>query len=116
MDNTAPIPSAPIAVSYQPVGVPTAVQPKSKGMTQAVIGIFCAVIALLFFPPLFGVIGIILGIMAVHKGEKTLGVTAIVMAAIFMLIGMVLSYYVNTHPEILRSSTSMSGAVIQSLQ
>ena len=45
--------------TYQPIGVPAQAAPKVSGMTQGVIGLVCAIISLLFFPPFFGIIGII---------------------------------------------------------
>lgn len=100
---------------YQPAGVPaeTAGHP---GMTQGIGGIVCAVISTLILPPVFGLIGIILGILSVRKGEKALGITAIVLSAVFMIVGMIFGAYVAMHPELFElESEAMPGAVIHSL-
>ncbi len=101
--------------TYQPVGVPaeTVAHP---GVTQGIIGIVCAVISLLFFPPVFGLAGIILGILSMRKGERALGITAVVLSAIFMIVGMIFAFYVVTNPELFNLETAtMPGAVINSL-
>ncbi len=107
--NTISTPNASQGV-YQPIGVPAEI-PTHSGMTQGVVGIICGVIALLFFPPIFGLAGIILGVLAIKKGERTLGITAIVISAIFTIIGMIFGMYVFTHPEMF-DEESLSGAVI----
>ncbi|MDO8518411.1 MAG: hypothetical protein Q7S26_03940 [bacterium] len=100
--------------TYQPVGVP-AVAPKHPGMTQGIIGLVCGVVSLLFVPIVFGIVGIILGVLSLRKGEKALGITAIALSAVFMIIGMGLGVYVNTHPDLFKTNSSMSGAVIEAL-
>jgi len=86
-------------------------------MSQGIAGIVCGVVSLLIFPPVFGVIGIVLGILAIRKGEKTLGTIAVVLSSIFMIIGIGLGVYVQTHPELFRSSDSTAaGAVIEAVR
>lgn len=85
----------PPQMAYVPVAVPPQNPAAHPGRSFVYMGIIFAVVSLLFIPPLFGVIGIILGIMAKNKGENSLGLTTIILAAIFMVIGMILSYWVN---------------------
>ena len=61
--------------------------------TLSIIGIVCGVIALLFIPPLFGIAGVVLGVVARSKGER-LGTIAIIVAAIGLVVGMILGYVV----------------------
>ena len=85
-------------------------------MTQGIIGLLCAVISLIFFPPVFGIAGIIFGVLSLQKGQKGLGITAIVLSAVFMLIGFAFGVYVHLHPNIVKpSGTSSAGAVIEVL-
>ena len=115
MEETAtqPQPVQPQA-TYQPVGVP-AVAPSHPGMTQGIFGLVCAVISLLFFPPVFGIAGIVLGVLAMRHGEKALGITALVLSAVFMVVGMAFGVYAHAHPDLFRAGSSATGAVIESL-
>ncbi len=81
--------------AYVPVAVPAEITPKNPGRVQGIIGIVCAVIALLLLPPVFGAAGIIFGVIAMNKGQKTLGLIAVILSAIFLVIGLILSIYVN---------------------
>ncbi len=102
--------------TYQPVGVP-AVVVSHPGLTQGIIGIVCAVISIVFLPPVFGLAGIILGVLAIRNGEKTIGMTAVVLAAIFMIVGMVLVFYIVSNPELFDLEIGdMSGALIHAIR
>lgn len=79
---------------YTPT-VPVEPPAKHPGRTEGIIAIICAVVSLLFFPIIFGPVGIILGITAHKKGEKTLGLVAIILSAIFMVIGFIFGAYVG---------------------
>ena len=79
-----------LQAAYVPIAVPAETHPSHPGRAQSIIGVVCAVISLLFFPPVFGIAGIVLGSMAISKGEKTLGIIAVILSAVFMVIGMVL--------------------------
>ena len=78
-----------------PAPVTTPVPTNSSGKTQAIIGIVCAVISLLFLPPVFGIAGIILGAIAIKKGRKVLGITTVVLAAVCMILGAIFGAYVS---------------------
>lgn len=80
---------------YVPVAVPTQTPVSHPGRTQAILGIISAVIAVLFVPPAFGIAGIVLGVMARNKGDKILGLVAILLSAVLMVIGMILGIVVN---------------------
>ncbi|WP_211370853.1 hypothetical protein [Nonomuraea turkmeniaca] len=56
----------------------------------SIVGLVCAVVSVLFSPVLFGLAGIVLGIVGHTKGES-LGKWAAVAAGIGMIIGTVLS-------------------------
>lgn len=77
---------------YSPV-VPVETASKNPGKTEGIIGIICAVIALIFFPPIFGIVGIILGVIARKKGEKNLGLVAIVLSSVFLVVGMIIGVW-----------------------
>ena len=79
-------PGAPLP---PPVSAYTA-QPANASNTLSIIGIVCGVIALIFCPPGFGIAGIVLGIVGRKKGER-LGTTAIVVAAIGLVLGMIIA-------------------------
>jgi len=79
---------------YTPT-VPTEPPDKHPGRTEGIIAIICATVSLLFFPIIFGPTGIFLGVIAEKKGEKTLGLVAIILSAIFMVIGFILGAYVG---------------------
>lgn len=70
-------------------------KPKHPGRTEGIIAIICAAVSLLFFPIIFGSAGIILGIFSHKKGEKTFGLVAIILSAIFMVIGIIMGVYVQ---------------------
>jgi uncharacterized membrane protein YvbJ len=59
--------------------------------TYLVLGFVFAFIALLFFPVLFGPLGILFGGLALQKGSK-IGWAVIAVSIIFMFIGMLLGY------------------------
>jgi len=75
--------------------VPPEPTPRYPGRREGIIAIICATVSLLFFPIIFGPTGIILGVTAHKKGEKTLGLVAIILSAIFMVIGIILGVYVE---------------------
>jgi len=75
---------------YYSSTVPVEPPAKHPGRTEGIISIICAVIALGFFPPVFGVVGIVLGARCLKKGNQSLGIIAIILSAVFMVIGMIL--------------------------
>ncbi|MEV6070196.1 hypothetical protein AB0L82_26935 [Nocardia sp. NPDC052001] len=78
-----PFPQQPYGA--QPYGVP---QP---GGTQifSIIGFICAGIALLFCPPVFGIAGIVLGVIGNNKGEP-LGKWAAVASGVTLVLGVII--------------------------
>lgn len=74
--------------------IPLEQEPKTKGITEGALSIVSAVISLIFILPIFGISGIVLGIIARKKGRKALGVTGIILSAIFMVVGLVIRYFV----------------------
>lgn len=81
--------------TYVPVAVPVEIAPEHPGRAQGIIGIVCAVIFLGLFPPLFGIAGIILGVLALKKGQINLGLIAIILSAVFMVIGIAVSSVID---------------------
>ncbi|WP_336206626.1 hypothetical protein [Nonomuraea sp. LPB2021202275-12-8] len=78
---------------YQP---PYPQPPKAQSTpVLSIIGFVCAAIALLFIPILFGIAGIVLGIVGHTRGES-LGKWAAITAGVTMIVGMVLGYIVVT--------------------
>ncbi|GAA2449551.1 hypothetical protein [Streptomyces macrosporus] len=69
---------------YQP-------QPPKPSNTLSVVGIVLGCIAFLFCPPLFGIAGIICGVVANSKGER-LGGTAIGVSVAGLIGGMLLGF------------------------
>jgi hypothetical protein len=64
--------------------------PRASDQVLSIIGFACAVVATLFVPVLFGLAGIVLGIVGHTRGEP-LGKWAAVAAGTGMIIGTVLS-------------------------
>jgi uncharacterized membrane protein len=61
------------------------------------LSITFAVISLLFLPPIFGLIGIILGIIGITKDEGTVAIVGLVLSFIFPIIGMIFGAMVWTN-------------------
>ncbi|MGW5109213.1 hypothetical protein [Nocardia sp. NPDC004123] len=63
--------------------------PRSGPQTFSIIGFVCAVIALIFCPPLFGIAGIVLGVIGHSKGEP-LGKWAAVASGVALVLGIII--------------------------
>ncbi|MDP4503560.1 hypothetical protein [Nonomuraea turcica] len=61
----------------------------------SIVGFVCAAVAVLFTPVLFGLAGIVLGVVGHARGEP-LGKWAAVAAGVGMVIGTVLSFALET--------------------
>ena len=83
------------------------------GRTQAIIGIICSGIALLFLPPVFGITGIILGSIAIKKGRKALGITTVALAAVCMVLGAIFGAYVSIQASHLQQQSASSPTTTQ---
>jgi O-antigen/teichoic acid export membrane protein len=68
---------------------------ENKGRVYSIIGLICAILSILIFPIVFGVIAITLGIFARKKGDATFGLVVIILGAVFMVIGMIIGAVVN---------------------
>lgn len=78
----------------QPSYQPPYPQPQAQSTpVLSIIGFVCAAIALLFIPILFGIIGIVLGIVGHTRGEA-LGKWAAIASAVTMVGGMILGIIV----------------------
>lgn len=68
----------------------TAPRPTSpRGNTWSTIGIICGAIAFLFFPPLFGIAGLVFGGIAKSKGESG-ATTALIVSVLGLVLGMII--------------------------
>lgn len=63
---------------------------KNNGLGYGGWSIICAVISLAIFPPIFGLIGLIFGIIGATKNEGTKAVVGIILSIVFSLIGIIL--------------------------
>ncbi|WP_327092041.1 hypothetical protein OIE66_15830 [Nonomuraea sp. NBC_01738] len=79
----------PAPAYQQPYGEP----PKARSGAQvlSIIGFVCAAIALVFIPILFGIAGIVLGVVGHTRGEP-LGKWTAVTSGVTMILGMVIGY------------------------
>ncbi|MEO3804609.1 hypothetical protein [Nonomuraea sp. B1E8] len=68
-------------------------QPRPANQVLSIIGFVCAAVAVLFIPILFGLAGIVLGIVGHTRGEP-LGKWAAVAAGVGMILGFVLGIVV----------------------
>ncbi|MFF9147344.1 hypothetical protein ACWGBV_14560 [Streptomyces sp. NPDC055051] len=64
--------------------------PAASGNVLSIIAMVLGVVALLFLPIVFGLIGVVLGIVAKTVQHERLAVPAIVVAAVGMVGGMIL--------------------------
>ena len=62
----------------------------------SILGIVFGVVAILFFPIIFGLAGIVLSIVGYSMGDKALGKWAIVISVLGTVLGFVLGYMVMT--------------------
>lgn len=83
-------PSAPNQI-LQPQPTPEG----RPGLTAGVWSIICAALALFFFPPVFGILGIYLGHRAKKKGRITLGTVGIALSIVCMILGMIIGALFN---------------------
>ena len=70
---------------------------KTQGRTQNVIGIILAVLSLVAFPPILGIISIALGYWGSKKGDKKLGKITMILGIVFAIIGMFIGWYLSTY-------------------
>jgi hypothetical protein len=58
----------------------------------SILGIVFGVIAIVFFPIIFGIAGIVLAVVGYTRGDRSLGKWAIVVAVAGTVLGFVLGY------------------------
>lgn len=77
------------------------VEPVSQnpGRMEGVISLICAGVSFLFFPLIFGITGIVLGVTARRKGAAALGMVGIVLSSLFMAVGIVLGVLISVLGE-----------------
>lgn len=97
-------PSTPEQLYYTAT-VPVEKTSKHPGRVEGVFSIICATTALLFFPVIFGPVGIVLGVQARKKGEKTLGLVGIILSSVLMAAGFILGFLTG-----LEEQKSLEGA------
>lgn len=69
----------------QPLPAPTA----NNKQGFAIAGLVCGIVAFLFIPPLFGILGIVFGALSWKAGNK-LGIAATIVSIVGLIVGMVL--------------------------
>ncbi len=74
-------------VSYTKPPKPPKPQAKIMGRVYGVLGIVSAAVCLLFFPLLFGILAVFLGVKAWRLGSHKLGPTAIVLGLFMTILG-----------------------------
>lgn len=79
---------------YVPAGIPAEPPAEHPGLTEGIMAIVCAIIALGFFPPILGITGILLGVKARKKGQDSLGLVAIVLSSVCMVAGITIGIWV----------------------
>ena len=62
-----------------------------EGRIYSILGIVSAVLSLITLPILFGPVAVILGIIAINKNDKTLGITAIVLGIVLAIISWIIA-------------------------
>jgi len=73
--------------------MPATARPRSNAARICTILAFVfAVIAIFFLPPLFGLVGLILGIVGAVLGDKPLGWYAAAASVVGAVLGMIISY------------------------
>ena len=85
--GTTPAPAAPPTPDAYGSARP---QPSGTARGMAIGGFVCAALALLFLPPVLGIIGAVLGFVAYSKGDRLglyAGIASIACAVIGMVIG-----------------------------
>lgn len=70
----------------------TTTPPRTGARVCSILGIVFGVIAVLFFPIIFGLAGIILSIIGYAIGDRALGKWAIVISVVGTVLGFVLGY------------------------
>jgi len=77
--------------------IPTLETKTGNGKTFAIIGIISGCIAFALFPPFFGILGIVFGIIGMKKGNKKFSWVAVGVSIAGLIVGMILGafFYVN---------------------
>ncbi|GAA3710422.1 hypothetical protein GCM10022224_089950 [Nonomuraea antimicrobica] len=78
------------AADWSPTPARPVLEPRVSRQILSIAGIVCAVVAVLFLPVLFGLAGVVLGIVGHTRGEP-LGRWAAIAAGAGMLVGTLLS-------------------------
>lgn len=96
--------------SHYVARIPVEDPPKNPGRIEGVFAIACAIVALIFFPPIFGLTGVVMGIQAQKKGKQKLGVAAVILSVILMICGIFLSLLASYFDD---SSLKLTGVVFK---
>jgi len=93
------------------VTMPPEAQVAFPGRNHAVAGIVCSVIALMFQPIVFGLAGIVFGVVARKKGARTLGLVTVLLAICFSLVGMLMHILLSLDPHV--AAVGVAGYALQ---
>lgn len=75
-----------------PTVPPPAYSSESEGLIYNLLGLLCAFLALCCCPPLFGGVGIILGLIGMKKGGRTFGLAVIVLSVLCTGLGLLFGF------------------------
>ncbi|MEK7575482.1 MAG: hypothetical protein AAB491_00125 [Patescibacteria group bacterium] len=78
---------------YNETIIPAEPPDKHPGRIEGLIAILCATLSLMFFPPIFGITGIVLGKKSHKEGSVNLGLISIVLSVIFMIMGIIIGIF-----------------------
>ncbi len=91
--------SPPSQAGQQPAQTPSQQTTQSGRLSWkgwAYISIGCSVIALMLFPPVFGIAGIFSGYQVHKRGREGQGIVLMIVAGIALIAGMLIGAYVFT--------------------
>ncbi len=73
-------------------GYPTPARANTRARVCTILGFVFAVVAILFLPPVFGLVALVLGIIGGALGDRPLGWYAAASGIVGAAIGMILAY------------------------
>jgi hypothetical protein len=87
----APNAKKPMNAVYIQEGIPAELPNDNNGRVLGVFSIIFAVISLLFYPIIFGPVGIAFGVMAKNRKSVKLGIVGIILSIVFSIMGVIIA-------------------------